>query len=104
MPLTITVAQISQAVRLTITGSPGPPYLAIVTRLLAVAEDIIEDYANDDCPDDVKNEAAIMFVGYRLAEEQRRQRSNDPFVNSGAKALLSRWHDLVSEVVTHASS
>ena len=63
MALTLTVSQLSQAVRLTVTGSPAPPYLAIVTRQLAVAEDIIEAYANDDCPDDVKNEAAIRFVG-----------------------------------------
>ena len=60
------IAQLSQAIRLTVTGSPAPPYLAIVTRQLAVAEDTIEAYANDDCPDDVKNEAAIRFVGYLL--------------------------------------
>ena len=65
MALTLTVAQLSEAVRLTVSGSPAPPYLAIVTRLLSVAEELIEGYANDDCPDDVKNEAAIMFVGYK---------------------------------------
>ena len=48
------------------TGSPAPPYLDIVTRQRAVAEAIIEEYVNDDAPDDVKNEAAIMMVGYLL--------------------------------------
>ena len=95
MALTITVAQLSQAVRLTVTGSPAPPLLAIVTRLLAVAQVLIEGYVNDDCPDDVKNEAAIIVRWLTaLLRKSVRQRSRDPFANSGAKALLSRWHDL----------
>ena len=66
MALTITISQLSQALRLTVTGSPDPPYLAIISRQLAVATAMIESYANDDCPEDVKNEAAIRLVGYLL--------------------------------------
>ena len=47
MPVTLTVAQLSEAVRLTVSGSPAPPYLAIVTRQLATATEIIEGYALD---------------------------------------------------------
>ena len=97
MPLTITVAQLSEAVRLTVAGSPAPPFLAILTRQLAVAEAQIEGYA-DDAPDDVKNEAAILLVGYRLDAPKARTPQN-AFSNSGAKALLAPWHDLVSAVV-----
>ena len=100
MALTLTVSQLSQAVRLTVTGSPAPPYLAIVTRQLAVAEDIIEAYANDDCPDDVKNEAAIRFVGYLLEAPAMSRNPQNAFTNSGAKSLLSGWHDIVTECVT----
>ena len=50
MALTITISQLSQALRLTVSGSPDPPYLAIITRQLAVATALIESYANDDAP------------------------------------------------------
>ena len=96
MPLTISVAQLSQAVRLTVTGSPDPPFLAILTRHLAVAEARIERYA-EDAPDGVKDEAAVRFVGYLLdappvAATGSTARGSDAFSNSGAKALLSDWH------------
>ena len=104
MALTITISQLSQALRLTVTGSPDPPYLAIISRQLAVATAMIESYANDDCPDDVKNEAAIRLVGYLLDAPTVNPSRNvstpeGAFRNSGAKALLSPWHDLVSEAV-----
>ena len=41
MALTLTVAQLSEAVRLTVSGSPAPPYLAIVTRQLSTATEIM---------------------------------------------------------------
>ena len=99
MPLTISIAQLSQAVELTVSGSPDPPDLAIVTRELAVAEAIIELYA-DGAPDDIKNEAAIRIVGYLLnapfANPSRNVSAPEgAFRNSGAKPLLSGWHDAV---------
>ena len=105
MPLTITVAQLSEAVRLTVSGSPAPPFLAILTRQLAVAESMIEDYATADCPNDVKNEAAIRLVGYLLEAPPVNPSRNvstpeSSFRNSGALSLLSRWHDLESSLVS----
>ena len=97
MALTITVAQLSQALRLTVTGSPAPPYLAIITRQLAVAESQIEAYATA-APDDTKNEAAIRMVGYLLDAPTANPSRNvstpeGAFRNSGAKSLLANWHD-----------
>ena len=104
MAVTITVAQLSQALRLTVTGSADPPYLAIITRQLAAATATIESYANDDCPDEVMNESVIRFVGYLLdapAVNVSRNVSTPEGAmrNSGAKSLLAPWHDLVSEAV-----
>ena len=103
MPLTISVAQLSQAVRLTVTGSPAPPYLAILTRQLAVATAQIELYA-PDADDDTKNEAAVRMVGYLLDAPTANPSRNvstpeSAFRNSGAKGLLSPWHVQVSATV-----
>ena len=89
MALTLTVAQLSEATRLTVSGSPAPPYLAIVTRQLAAAREIIEGYVPDTTPDDVMNEAVIRLVGYWLD----RPPTPNAFSLSGAQGLLSRWHE-----------
>ena len=104
MAVTITVAQLSQALRLTVTGSADPPNLAIITRQLAVATARIESYANDDCPDEVMDESAIRMTGYLLDSEPVNPSRNvstpeNSFRNSGAQNLLAPWHDLVSEAV-----
>ena len=88
MALTLTVAQLSEAVRLTVSGSPAPPYLAILTRRLAAATAGIESYAVD-APDDIKNEAAIMLIGYWMD----RPPTPNAFSLSGAQGLLSAWHE-----------
>ena len=61
-------------------------------------EALIEDYANA-APDDVKNEAAIRMVGYLYDAPPANPSRNistpeSSFRNSGALALLSRWHSL----------
>ena len=104
MAVTITVTQLSQALRLTVSGSPDPPYLAIITRQLAVATAMAESYANDDCPEAVLNESVIRMTGYLLDSEPVNPSRNvstpeGVLRNSGAKSLLSPWHDLVSEAV-----
>ena len=98
MPVTITIAQLSEAARLTVSGSPAPPYLAIVTRQLAVATAHIEEYA-PDAPADVQNEAAIRFVGHLLDAPPGRTPQSS-FSHSGAKALLAPWHLVGYEKVT----
>ena len=105
MALTITISQLSQAVRETVTGSAPPPVLGILTRELAVADALIEDYVNlPGCPDEVKNEAAIRIVGYLFKEEFSKSNTNvstpvDVFRNSHAKSLLRKWHAPVYAVV-----
>ena len=93
MPLTITVAQLSQAVGETVTGSPAPPRLAIFTRSLAVAADRIELYA-PDAPDDTKNEAAIRFVGWLREADFAPRNPASVFEYSGARRMLAPWHVL----------
>ncbi len=103
MALTITVAQLSEALRLTVTGIPAVPYLGIVTRQLSVAENQIELYA-PTADDDTKNEAAIRMVGYLLDAPTANPSRNvstpeSAFRNSGAKGLLSPWQDVVAAKV-----
>ena len=100
MALTITVAELAAAARVTAsaTTAPAEPQLSILHRQLRVAEALIEDYANA-APDDVKNEAAIRMVGYLYDAPPANPSRNvstpeSSFRNSGALALLSRWHSL----------
>ena len=100
MALTITVAELAAAVRVTASAAtpPAEPQLSILHRQLRVAEALIEDYANA-APDDVKNEAAIRMVGYLYDAPPANPSRNvstpeSSFRNSGALALLSRWHSL----------
>ena len=65
MAVTISIAQLSQAVRLSVTGSPDPPYLAILTRNLAVATELVEARA-PLAPEDSQNKAVVQLVGYWL--------------------------------------
>ena len=99
MPLTITIDELSQAVELTVAGSPDPSDLGILTRDLGVATAYIEYYA-DDAPADVKNEAAILMVGHFREAPWYSRRPQNTFKQSGAMALLAPWHVLVSAVVT----
>ena len=59
MAITITVAEVTRAVR---AGS-GDATTAEITRLLEYATIVIDDYV-DDAPDVVANQAAVMLVGY----------------------------------------
>ena len=101
MALTITVAELAAAARDHQHPRPRPPaepQLSILHRQLRVAESFIEDYANA-APDDVKNEAAIRMVGYLYDAPPANPSRNvstpeSSFRNSGALALLSRWHSL----------
>ena len=75
------------------SGIPVTSDLAKATDLLAAVKAEIEEYANrDGCPDAVHNNAALEYGSYLWDEEDRRQRSHNPFTNSGVKARLSRWH------------
>ena len=104
MPLTITVAELAAAIRLTADAStpPSEPQLSILHRQLRVAESEIDGYALS-APEGTKDEAAIRYVGY-LYDAPMTALNNAPYVNafsfSGAKALLAPWHVLGSVAVT----
>ena len=97
MPLTLTVAELAAAVRITASATtpPAEPQLSILHRQLRVAESEIEGYA-PDAPDDTKDEAAILMVGYLYDAPPVQRNPVTVFTLSGAKALLARWHSIVS--------
>ena len=100
MALTITVAELAAAIRVTAdaTAPPSEPQLAILHRQLRTAEAEIEGYA-PDAPDDTKDEAAIRMVGYLYDAPAASRTQQNAFLLCGARALLARWHVLVSSLV-----
>ena len=93
MPLTLTVAQLAAAIRLTTsaTVAPAEPELSILHRQLRVAESRIELYATA-ADDDTKDEAAILMVGYLYDAPPVQRNPATAFRLSGAQALLAPWH------------
>ena len=99
MALTITVAEVAAAIRLTADNEPPPePQLTILHRQLRVAESEIEGYAAG-APNNTKDEAAILYVGYLYDAPPLGSRQANVFRLSGAMSLLSRWHVGVSQTV-----
>ena len=76
-------------------------HLAAVTRLLPVAEAIVEKYGGDGVPAAVENESIVRLVGYFLegrfgafagtGVQIPPQSHAAAFRNSGAQALVSPW-------------
>ena len=96
--MALTIEQLAEAVRVTVSGMPPQPYLGILTRALAVAVATIDEYAVA-APETIKDEAAIRFVGYVLEAPLYARQPAQPFVNSGSKALLSPWHAIAAELI-----
>lgn len=100
MPLDLTIVELSAAIRLSADGSvPPEPQLTILHRQLRTAESEIDGYA-PLAPTDTRSEAAIRMVGYFYD----RPDAVNPFILSGARAMLARWHGLVSALVGGAPS
>ena len=94
MVLSITVAEIAVALRITADPAVAPPepYLGILTRLQTVAENQIERYAaTADAA--TKSEAAIRMIGYLVDQPTATQGSSfaNAFRNSGAQSLLADY-------------
>ena len=92
MVVTLTVAQ-AAADRLLGDGvtDPPEPTLGTLTRLLATATAIVENYASA-APESVQNTAASLICGYIYdAPIGDSTRFSNALANSGAQALLSRW-------------
>ena len=101
MALNITVPEIAAAIRLqdSPTDTVVEPHLSILARQRSVAEARIELYAAD-APDDVKDEAAVRMVGYLYDAPPVSRNPSSAFILSGAKDILSGWHDEIrAEVV-----
>ena len=93
MALTVTVSEIAAALRITAdaTQPPSEPVNGILTRHWSVANSEIEGYA-PDAPQEVKNEAAIRFIGYLFEQSPTGNVSQSPMRHSGALALLASSH------------
>ena len=100
MPVTLTASQLAVATR--VIADPATlliqPWATIIEQGLESAKAIVEDYA-PDAPDAVLNEAVTLMVGYKIEAPHYTRTNQHAFEHSGAKAELSRWHDLVSAKV-----
>ena len=93
--MAVTVTQLAAALRLG-DGSTAPvePQLGVLTRLLGVSAEFVEETA-PDAPEVVKDEATVRFCSY-LYDSPPVARGDgyaNAWVNSGAGALLTRWAD-----------
>ena len=91
--MALTVAELAAAIRLTADSNspPAEPQLGILHRQLVAAQFEVNGYA-EDAPEEVQDEAIIRMVGYFYD----RPDASNPFILSGAKAMLARWHGLGS--------
>ena len=97
--MALTVAELSAALRITADSNspPAEPQLGILHRQLVAARAEVTGYASG-APEEVQDEAAIRMIGYYYD----RPDASNPFILSGAKAMLTRWHGLVSARVGDA--
>ena len=93
MAVTISVLEIGADRRIGDGVTPlTEPELGILTRLLATATEIVENYAGDDTPESVMNTGASLIVGYLYdAPVADGARYANALSNSGAQSILSRW-------------
>ena len=71
--------------------APAEPINGILSRYLATATALVEDYAAG-APENVQNTAASMLVGYFYdAPVSQGPRYANALANSGAQLVLSRW-------------
>lgn len=65
------------------------PQAGVITRLLEMATKTVEDYT-PDAPESIQNEAVVRLCGY-LYDSPHSNRMGNPFADSGAQSLLSRY-------------
>lgn len=83
----ITITELAQALRLgTDLGPVDSTLVGILERQMEAGINEITQYA--DAPAANASEALIRLVGFYFD----RPNDADPFTNSGARAMLSRWH------------
>lgn len=99
--MTINVNQLAVETRVNVDSAvpPPEPWGTILTRNLASATNVVEDYAAD-APDDVLNNAVVLMVGYMIEAPFYSRMPQNAFVSSGARALLAPHHVPRYETVT----
>lgn len=91
--MALTVAQLAGALRLGDgTTDPAAPFLAILTRHLAVGTAMAKKLA-PNAPEDVRDEAVVRLAGYMYDAPTAGARSNyaHGWRNSGAASLVEPW-------------
>ena len=93
--MAVTVVQLAAAMRLGDgVADVAEPLASILSRFLGVSEAWISIEA-EDAPDAVKDEATIRFSSYLYdAPVAPGQGYANAWRNSGAAALVSRWHEV----------
>ena len=91
MAVTLTVAKLAARMRISADPAvaPSEPILGILTGILATAKGEVEGYA-PAAPEEPQNEATIRMAGWLYESSPLTQ--GNPFIHSGARALLSRYH------------
>ena len=93
MAVTLTVQQLAYGLRLIAdtTDTVEEPMLAVLTRTLGAATELVQDYASA-APESVQNEATLRLAGYLYdTPPSIAGASQHPLRDSGALALLSTY-------------
>ena len=103
MSVTLTIGQLANQVRASVTASESdvPPYYrSILLPNLAAATKLIERRA-PDAPEDAQNKAAVMIVGYWLdSEPASAQRfGHNAWLHSGAAQVLGPFIERRAQAV-----
>ena len=103
MSVTLTIGQLANQVRASVTASESdvrPYYRSILLPNLAAATKLIERRA-PDAPDDAQNKAVVQIVGYWLdSPPSAPQRFGfNAWLHSGAAQILAPWIERRAEAV-----
>ena len=88
---TLTIAELAVDLRLSSdpTQPPEEPLYSLLERIWAAASDTVEDYAGPETAPDTLNVAAVIVARFLYEFPE----SKSPFEDSGARAMLSPWHE-----------
>ena len=91
MAVTLTLAQLAVELRVVAAETDAIPAgpSAVLTRLLAASTETVQEYA-PDAPEALQNEAVVRLAGRLYDQAGHEARGVNPFLASGAAALLSR--------------
>ena len=100
MPVTISAEHLALRIGILVdTAAPIPEYYQhAVDGYLAVCTDFAEGYA-PNAPDAVQDEAVVVMAGHLFQAPPTQRTPANAFVNSGARSLLARHHEIASAVV-----